>query len=108
MEVQEEKEELLVDLAKQAVFEDEADVVVLAGAPLSGLAAKVRDRIPVPVVDCAEAGLRITRKGTATVGGGSPGDAGVVLALLGLATVSGLPGVMDAAPSARPAVGAGH
>ncbi|MCB1401479.1 MAG: hydrogenase expression protein HupH, partial [Rhodobacteraceae bacterium] len=54
----EEKEELLVDLAKQAVFEDEADVVVLAGAPLSGLAAKVRDRIPVPVVDCAEAAMK--------------------------------------------------
>ena len=57
-EVQEEKEELLVNLAMQAVFEDEADVVVLAGAPLSGLAAKVRDRIPVPVVDCAEAAMK--------------------------------------------------
>jgi Asp/Glu/hydantoin racemase len=57
-EVQEEKEGLLVDLARHAVFEDEADVVVLAGAPLAGLAAKVRDRIPVPVVDCAEAAMK--------------------------------------------------
>lgn len=57
-EVQEEKEDLLIDLAKQAVFEDEADAVVLAGAPLAGLAAKVRDRIPVPVVDCAEAAIK--------------------------------------------------
>jgi len=57
-EVQEEKEALLVDLARRAVHEDEADVVVLAGAPLAGLAAKVRDRIPVPVVDCAEAAMK--------------------------------------------------
>ncbi|WP_347309570.1 aspartate/glutamate racemase family protein [Defluviimonas sp. SAOS-178_SWC] len=57
-EVQEEKESLLVDLANRAVAEDEADVVVLAGAPLAGLAAKVRDRIPVPVVDCAAAAVK--------------------------------------------------
>lgn len=57
-DVQEEKETLLVDLAKQAVHEDEADVVVLAGAPLAGLARRVRERIPVPVVDCVEAAVR--------------------------------------------------
>jgi allantoin racemase len=56
--VQEEKEDLLVDLAGRAVTEDEADVIVLAGAPLAGLAAKVRDRIDVPVVDCAEAAMK--------------------------------------------------
>ena len=49
--VQAEKEELLVALANQAVEQDRADVVILSGAPLAGLAAKVRDRIPVPVVD---------------------------------------------------------
>lgn len=57
-DVQEEKEALLVDLAKQAIEKDEADVVVLAGAPLAGLARRVRDRIPVPVVDCVEAAVR--------------------------------------------------
>lgn len=57
-EVQSEKADLLVDLALRAVEEDEADVIVLAGAPLSGLAEQVRDRIPVPVVDCAAAALR--------------------------------------------------
>ena len=31
--------------------------MVLAGAPLSGLAQRVRDDIPVPVVDCAEAAV---------------------------------------------------
>jgi Asp/Glu/hydantoin racemase len=50
-DVQEEKEDLLVQLAQRSVADDEADVIVLAGAPLAGLAAKVRDRIPVPVVD---------------------------------------------------------
>jgi allantoin racemase len=58
MEVQSEKEELLVDLAGKAVKIDCADVVVLAGAPLAGLAAKVADRIPVPVIDCVAAAVR--------------------------------------------------
>ncbi|OCO98860.1 MULTISPECIES: aspartate/glutamate racemase family protein [unclassified Ensifer] len=56
--VQEEKEALLVELANRAVEEDEADVVILAGAPLAGLAAKVRDRIPVPVVDQIAAAVK--------------------------------------------------
>src|SRR3954452_13700714 len=56
--VQEEKEELLVELAKRAIREDEADVVILAGAPLAGLARKVEDRIPVPVVDQVTASVR--------------------------------------------------
>ncbi|HJV27436.1 MAG TPA: aspartate/glutamate racemase family protein [Aromatoleum sp.] len=57
-DVQDEKEALLVDLAKQAVDQDGADVVVLAGAPLAGLARRVRDRIPVPVIDCVEAAVK--------------------------------------------------
>jgi allantoin racemase len=56
--VQHEKEELLVELAGRAVEEDRADVVVLAGAPLAGLAARVADRIPVPVVDCVAASVK--------------------------------------------------
>ena len=57
-DVQSEKAELLVELAMRAIDEDGADVIVLAGAPLSGLARLVRDRIPVPVVDCAPAAMR--------------------------------------------------
>ena len=57
-DVQEEKEDLLVQLANLAVEEDKADVVILAGAPLSGLAAKVADRIPVPVVDQVVAAVK--------------------------------------------------
>ena len=56
--VQEEKADALVELAKRSIVEDEADVIVLAGAPLSGLAGLVRDRIPVPVVDGAAAALK--------------------------------------------------
>lgn len=56
--VQDEKEELLVDLANQAVREDEADVIILAGAPLAGLANRVKSRIPVPVVDQVAAAVK--------------------------------------------------
>ncbi len=58
-EVAAEKEDLLVDLACRAAAEDEADVVVLAGAPLAGLAGRVADRIPVPVVDPIAAALKM-------------------------------------------------
>jgi Asp/Glu/hydantoin racemase len=57
-DVQAEKEELLVTLANRAVEQDDADVVILSGAPLAGLADKVRDRIPVPVVDPVAAAVR--------------------------------------------------
>jgi allantoin racemase len=57
-EVQSEKEEMLVRLAHAAVEQDGADVVILSGAPLSGLADKVRDRIPVPVIDPISAAVR--------------------------------------------------
>ena len=57
-DVQEENEELLVKLANRAVTEDGADVDILGGAPLAGLADKVRDRIPVPVVDQMAAAIK--------------------------------------------------
>ena len=50
-DVQQEKEELLVQLALATVVETAADVIILGGAPLSGLAEKVRDRVPVPLVE---------------------------------------------------------
>jgi allantoin racemase len=56
--VRDEKEALLVELARRAVEEDGADVVVLAGAPLAGLAARVRDRVDVPVVEGMAAAVR--------------------------------------------------
>jgi Asp/Glu/hydantoin racemase len=57
-DVQEEKEDLLVELANRAVTEDEADVIILAGAPLAGLADRVKNRIPVPVVDQMAAAIK--------------------------------------------------
>jgi allantoin racemase len=57
-DVQEEKEALLVELACRAIAETSADVVILGGAPLAGLAAKVKDRIPVPVVDQVQAAVK--------------------------------------------------
>jgi Asp/Glu/hydantoin racemase len=54
-DVQEEKESVLVDLALSTVTNDAADVVILAGAPLAGLANKIRDRVPVPLVDGIQA-----------------------------------------------------
>ena len=54
-DVQEEKESVLVDLALRTVTTDAADVVILAGAPLAGLANKIRDRVPVPLVDGIQA-----------------------------------------------------
>jgi len=50
---------MLVQLANRAVEQDDADVVILSGAPLAGLAAKVRDRIPVPVVDPIAAAVKL-------------------------------------------------
>ncbi len=41
----------LVALANAAVAERDADVAILAGAPLAGLAARARELIRVPVVD---------------------------------------------------------
>lgn len=57
-DVQEEKEEALVSLARDTVAKNGADVIILAGAPLAGLAARVADRVPVPLVDQAAAAVK--------------------------------------------------
>lgn len=56
--VQEEKEAALIEACCLAVEQDEADVVILGGAPLAGLAGKVADRVPVPLVDGVAAAVR--------------------------------------------------
>ncbi len=48
----------LVALAERCVAEDGADVIVLAGAPLAGLARSLRGRLPVPVVDGVSSAVR--------------------------------------------------
>ncbi|MCW5667448.1 MAG: aspartate/glutamate racemase family protein [Piscinibacter sp.] len=49
--VQGDQGERLVALAERCVAEDGADVIVLAGAPLAGLARSLKGRLPVPSVD---------------------------------------------------------
>lgn len=56
--VQEEKEELLLALARRAIAEDGADVVIPAGTPLAGLARRIKHLIDVPVVDLVASAVR--------------------------------------------------
>lgn len=56
-EVQHELEAEIVTLANRAVAEDGADAVILAGAPLTGLAARIGEAVPVPLVDPLAAAL---------------------------------------------------
>jgi Asp/Glu/hydantoin racemase len=56
-DVQDEKQQVLIELANRTVSEHGADVVILAGAPLAGLANKIRDRVPVPLVDGIQAAV---------------------------------------------------
>jgi Asp/Glu/hydantoin racemase len=56
--VAEEKADALVAACQAAVADDEADVVILGGAPLAGLADVVADRVPVPLVDGVAAAMR--------------------------------------------------
>ena len=49
--IQQDHRDALLALAERAVKEDGADVIVLAGAPLAGLARQVHGLLPVPVVD---------------------------------------------------------
>lgn len=58
--VQTDFQETLLALSLAAVAEDGADVIILAGAPLAGLARELSARIPVPVIDGIGAGIRLT------------------------------------------------
>jgi Asp/Glu/hydantoin racemase len=57
-DVQHEKEMLLIELCDRTIREDDADVIILGGAPLAGLAAQVVDHVPVPLVDGVAAAVR--------------------------------------------------
>lgn len=56
--VQGEQADRLVRLAEACVDADGADVIVLAGAPLAGLARSLRGRLPVPSVDGVSSAVR--------------------------------------------------
>lgn len=57
--VQAEMEQAIAALAREAVEEDGADVVILGGAPLAGLAPRLRSQVPVPVVDPIVAAVKM-------------------------------------------------
>jgi Asp/Glu/hydantoin racemase len=77
-QVQEEHSQALKALAERAVDEDGADVIVLAGAPLAGLARALQGQLPVPVVDGVSSAVRhaqtlaALRPGTHTRGSFAP------------------------------------
>lgn len=58
VDVQHEKEAVLLELCRLAIEEDGADVIILAGAPLAGMAGRVKDRVAVPLVDQMAAATR--------------------------------------------------
>ncbi|WP_442488058.1 aspartate/glutamate racemase family protein [Halomonas litopenaei] len=49
--VQQDQGGRLIELAERAVRDDGADVLILAGAPLAGLARQVAAKLPVPALD---------------------------------------------------------
>jgi allantoin racemase len=56
--VQDDHAQALKALAERAVDEDGAEVIVLAGAPLAGLAHSLAGQLPVPVVDGVSSAVR--------------------------------------------------
>ena len=56
--VQEDHTERLKELAHEAVTQDGADCIILAGAPLAGLARAIKGDLPVPVVDGVSSAVR--------------------------------------------------
>jgi Asp/Glu/hydantoin racemase len=57
--VAEERLPLLLDLARQAVAQDGAEAVIIAGGPLAGLAPLIAPHVPVPVIDGTTAAVRL-------------------------------------------------
>ncbi|XQU76330.1 Asp/Glu/hydantoin racemase [Cupriavidus sp. H18C2] len=56
--VQQDHTRALEDMSLRAVREDGADVIIVAGAPLAGLARALQGKIPVPVVDGVSSAVR--------------------------------------------------
>jgi allantoin racemase len=68
--VAEERRDLIVDLCRQSVEQDGAEVVILAGGPLAGLAPVIAPHVAVPLVDGTAAAVRLAE---ALVGLAPPG-----------------------------------
>jgi Asp/Glu/hydantoin racemase len=68
--VAEQRADLLVELCRQSAEQDGAEVVILAGGPLAGLAPVIAERVAVPLVDGTAAAVRMAE---ALVGLAPPG-----------------------------------
>jgi allantoin racemase len=66
-DVRETNWQALVTLANDAIADRDADVAILAGAPLAGLASRARDLIHVPVIDPIAAAVK-QAEGLVTLG----------------------------------------
>jgi Asp/Glu/hydantoin racemase len=56
--VQDELAPRLVACCRLAVKQDAADAIILGGAPLAGLAGKIADQVPVPLLDGVACAIR--------------------------------------------------
>ena len=72
--------ESLVSACRKAVQEDSAEVVILGGLGLAGLAGRVSDEVPVPVIDNVVASVRVAEAAATPVKttGLSPALAGLL------------------------------
>jgi len=57
-QIQSLQKDSLIKSAKKAVEVDGGDVIIFAGAPLSGFKKIVQSEISVPIIDCAEAAVK--------------------------------------------------
>lgn len=57
--VAEERLELIADLVRASVEQDGADVVILAGGPLAGIAPRLQPLVSVPLVDGTQAAVKL-------------------------------------------------
>ncbi|WP_424812621.1 aspartate/glutamate racemase family protein [Roseococcus sp. YIM B11640] len=57
--VAEERREMILTLCRESIEQDGAEVVILAGGPLAGLAPLLAPDVPVPLLDGTAAGVRL-------------------------------------------------
>jgi Asp/Glu/hydantoin racemase len=55
----EECREVLIEECRRAVDEDAAEVIILGGGPIAGLARDIADALPVPVLDGVSCAVRL-------------------------------------------------
>lgn len=59
--VQDEQRDMLLKLCQDCVDNNHADSIILAGAPLAGLARQISDQLPVPLIDGVGSAVRMAQ-----------------------------------------------